>query len=154
VDAARERFRTSPLIARLWPERLIAASLPSFEVQGLINAHSLDTGGVPSSSLERARRLLTRSSLRTAVLWELGSDSDIQRLVLDADPHTLANPLVQYHLGLRLLSERQYAAAVEPLDRAAALAPLRGDAARMRTFALCMSGQTERALPAVCPSVN
>ena len=142
VAAARERFRNSPLIKRLWPERLLDASLPYFEFQGMINAFSLGTGFTPSLRIDSVHRLQTQSSLRTMVLWELGSDSDIQRLVSDADPQTLANPVLQYHLGIRFIAERNYEAAVEPLRRAEQVEQLREDAFRLRNYALCMSGSS------------
>ena len=143
VAAARERFRNSPLIKRLWPERLVAESLPYFEFQDLINAYSVGTGLTPSLGMDRVHRLLTRSPLKTLVLWELGSDSDIQRVVSNADSQTLANPILQYHLGIRFLAERNYEAAVQPLRRAEQAAQLREDAFRLRNYALCMRGPSQ-----------
>ena len=113
--------------------------LIDFEFQDMINASSLGTSLRPSLGMDSVYRLQTRSSLRTLVLWELGSDSDIQRLVSNADPQTLADPVVQYHLGIRFIAERNYEAAVEPLRRAAQVTQLRADAIRLRTYALCMS---------------
>ena len=145
VGAARARFQNSRLIKRLWPERLATESLPYFEVQDMINAHSLGNGLTESSRMERVHRLQTQSSLSTAVLWDLGSDSDIQDLVSNADPQTLANPILQYHLGLGLISTRNYEAAGEPLGRAEQFPPLREPAFRLRLYALCVSGRTDQA---------
>jgi spermidine synthase len=143
--AARERFRQSPLITRLWPERLRAASLPEFEFQGIINAYFYAARSSPVHGIAGAHILLTRSSLSTPALWILGSNSDIQHIVTDAGPQELAQPAMQLHLGIRLISERNYAAAVEPLSRAMQLTPLREQAFGLRIYALCMSGQTNQA---------
>jgi len=145
VAAERERFRLSPLIKRLWPERLIADSLPFFEFQDIINAHWYGTMQKQHPGIEDAHRLLTRSSLSTPVLWRLGSDSDIQRIVTHAEPAERAQPAMQFQLGIRLISERKYAAAVEPLSRAEQFPDLREDAFRFHIYALCMSGQTQLA---------
>lgn len=145
VFAARERFRQSPLIKRLWPERLLTESLPYFEFQGIINAHWYGTMSNQSPDIEGAHSLLTRSSLTTPVLWSLGSDSDIQRIVAAAGPEVRANPDMQFHLGVRLISERNYAAAVEPLSRAELSPRVRDNAFRLRIYALCISGQIGQA---------
>jgi hypothetical protein len=139
--AARERFRRSRLIARLWPEPLISASLQYFAVQEIINGHAY---GRPPA-IDNTHRLLTGSPLRTLVLWLLGSDSDVQRIVADAAPEELASAAMQLHLGLGFISLRNYAAAVEPLARAELDPALRSKAFGLRIFALCMSGQIDRA---------
>lgn len=146
VAAARARFRHSSLIERLWPEPLLTASLPYFEFQGAINSNFY--GGAPSArdtGVEDAHRLLNGSSLSTPALWRLGGDSDIQRLVANAEPAELARPEMQFHLGIQLISERMYAAAVEPLRQAEAVTELRAEAFQLRIYALCMSGQADQA---------
>ena len=99
----------------------------------------------PRLAIEDVHDLLTRTSLSTPVLWRLGSDSDIQRILADAPPAELAPSAMQFHLGIRLISERQYAAAVEPLARAEQPSDLHEDAFRLRVYALCMSGQIDHA---------
>ncbi len=146
VAAARERFRHSSMITRLWPESLLAASLPYFEFQGIIN--DTFSGGAPAAqwtAVADAHRLLSGPSLSTAALWRLGSDADIQRLVATAEPADLAHPEMQFHLGVGLLSRRRYAAAVEPLRQAEDVTGLRADAFQLRAYALCMSGQGDQA---------
>ena len=145
VTAARERFQNSPMIKRLWPPRLLTASLPFFEVQDIINAFLYGKRMNPRLAIEDAHDLLTRTSLSTPVLWRLGSDSDIQRILADAPPAELAPAVMQFHLGIRLISERHYAAAVEPLARAEQPSDLHEDAFRLRVYALCMSGQIDHA---------
>jgi hypothetical protein len=52
---------------------------------------------------------------------------------------------MQFQLGIGSLSERRYAAAVEPLRRAEELTYLHDVAFRLRLYSLCMSGQTAQA---------
>jgi spermidine synthase len=143
VVAARERFRTSPLIKRLWPERMLNDSLPYFDFQRVINAQWY--GARSHLGIEDLHYLLTQSRLTTTALWLMGSNSDIQRIVSAADPQALSNPAVQFQIGVRFISERNYAAAVEPLIRAEQNPELRDEAFRFRIYALCMSGQTDQA---------
>ena len=146
VAAARERFRHSSLIKRLWPEPLLTASLPYFEFQDIINSNFY--GGALAArhaGFEDTHRLLNDSSLSSPALWRLGSDSDIQRIVANAEPAELARPEMQFHLGIDLISKRNFAAAVEPLRRAEEVTALRADAFQLRIYALCMSGQADQA---------
>ena len=138
VAAARERFRQSPLITRLWPQRLRAASLPYFGVQDTINAYGYLS---PPVGIEDAHSLLTSFPLRTSVAWLMGSNADAQRIVAAAEPAELAQPELQFHLGIRLIVERQYGLAVEPLRRAEASARFRTQAFGFGVYALCMSAQ-------------
>jgi spermidine synthase len=143
--AAHERFRRSPLIARLWPARLVTASLPYFAVQGIINGHAFGRPPV----IDHTHRLLTGSALHTLVLWLLGSDADVQRLVADASPAEMGSPAIQLHLGIRFIAARNYAGAVDPLSRAELEPSLRSKAFAFRVYALCMSGRAEEAQRAV-----
>jgi len=144
VTAAKERFARSPFIKRLWPEPLITATLPYFEVQKIISTFWTDPKR-PHPDIEIAHGLLTQTSLNTLVLWVLGSDWDVQRVVTQAGLQGLEGPVLQYHFGIRLISERHYAAAVEPLSRAEQFPQLHDDAFRLRIYALCMSGQRQLA---------
>ena len=147
ATVARERFRRSPLIAGLWPERLRAASLACFEVQNVINAqyHGILSPG--PGSMEVIHGLLTQSALKMPVVWLLGSDSDVQRVVAGAGPQELVHPIMQYHLGIGRLAERNFAGAVEPFRLAEQVndGPTSQNAFRLRTYALAMSGQAGEA---------
>jgi hypothetical protein len=145
IAAARQRFQDSPLIKRLWPQRRLAASLPYFEFQDVINAHMYGALVTASPAIEDVHRVVTRSSLTTPVVWRLASNSDIQRLVSEATPQELANPLLQFHLGVRLIAERNYAAAAEALSRAEQLPDVSDNAFALHVYALCMSGETRQA---------
>ena len=145
VAAAQTRFQQSPLIKDLWPERLRETSLPYFKQQNILNAYLYGATSYPLHGLEGVYRLLTHSSLSTPVLWPLGSDSDIQRIVDEVGNAQLAEPLMQLHLGIRLLSERKYAEAANTLARAERMPQLREQAFGLHIFALCMAGQTDQA---------
>ncbi len=145
VAAARERFQHSSFIQRLWPARLLTESVPYFEFQDIINTHLYGSWLPRNPGMENVHNLLTRSSLSTPVLWLLGSQPDIQRIIASAEPKELATPDAQYHLGVGLISERKYAEAVAPLSRAEQMRQLREDAFGLRIYALSMSGQTRSA---------
>jgi len=145
IAAARQRFQDSPLIKRLWPQRRLAASLSYFAFQDVINAHMYGDLVKASPAIEDVHRVVTRSSLSTPVIWRLASNSDIQRLVSNATPQELANPLLQFHLGIRLIAERNYAAAAEALSRAEQLPDVSDNAFALHIYALCMSGETRQA---------
>ena len=146
-SAAKERFRTSPLIKHLWPERLLTASLPYFEVQDMINTHFYDDRLLvrQSSLIEDVNRLLTKTSLSTPILWSLGSDSDIQQIVATEAPDEQERPPMQFQLGIRLLAERQYSDAAESFSRAEQDPQLQEDAFRLQIYALCLSGRIKQA---------
>jgi spermidine synthase len=143
ATAARDRFRQSPMIAGLWPERLRAGSLACFEVQHVINAQYHGVLEPGPASMEVIHGLLTQSTLKMPVVWLLGSDSDIQRVVANARGQELEHPIMQYHLGIGRLAERNFAGAVEPFRLAERVndAPISQNAFRLRTYALAMSGQ-------------
>jgi hypothetical protein len=150
VTAARERFRHSPLIARLWPPRVLAASLPYFDFQDIINAYS---DGRPSR-MDDVHRVLTQSTLMTPPLWLLGSSWDLQQIVATAEPADFAYPLLQFHLGVRALSERHYDAAAELFGRSETSREIRANAFGLRIYALCMAGRTDEAQRAVHERVS
>lgn len=153
--AAKARFETSPLIARLWPQPLRKTSLAYFEFQDAINRHmygSLLAG--PSNAIDEVHRILTGSSLTAPVLWRLGSNSDIQNVVARATPEQQTDSLLQFHLGIRSISERKYGEAIVPLRRAQeqtgpastpGAAPSADNAFALQIYALCMSGLIEEA---------
>ena len=154
TSAARARFEKSPFIARLWPATTRTASLPYFEAQDAINSHMYGNLLQRPSAIHEVHRLLTASSLSMAVQWRLGSNADIQQVLDDAAPEELADPFVQFHMGIRLLSERRYAVAAEAFSRAetttqrvsAPQAASTGDNAfALHMYALCMAGECGRA---------
>ena len=145
TGAARTRFQTSPLIARLWPSALLSSSVPYFDVQHVIDAHMYGSLLRQSLALEDVHRILTGSTVDMPVLWRLASNSDIQRVVSSATPDEQMNPLLQYHLAIRLLSERSYRQAADAFERATASPQVRDNAFVLYIYSLCMSGQRAKA---------
>jgi hypothetical protein len=154
TDAARARFKSSALIARLWPARMRSASLPYFEYQESVNGHMYGEQYARRPAIEDAHRALTASDLSAPVLWRLGSNGDVQQVLARAAPEELATALPQFHLGVRRLSERRFAAAAEAFRRAAEMnepaaepgtASTADNAFALYIYALCMSGQTAAA---------
>jgi len=145
TGAASTRFQTSPLIARLWPASAIGSSIPYFDVQRVINAHMYGSLVRQSLALDDVHRVLTGSTVGTPVMWRLASNADIQQVVANATPEELMNPLLQYHLAIRLLSERSYRAAADAFDRATASPEVRDNAFVLYIYSLCLSGQRAKA---------
>jgi len=145
TGAARTRFQTSSLVARLWPPTLAASSVPYFDIQHVIDAHMYGNLVASSLALEDIHRVLTGSTVATPVLWRLASNSDIQQVVSAATPEELMNPLLQYHLAIRLLSERNYRQAADAFERATQSPQVRDNAFVLYVYALCMSGQRAKA---------
>ncbi len=141
TDACRERFLASPFIRRLWPPDLLRASTGYFNYQGLINAYA--SGQI--EPWDAVHALLTQSLLKTPVLWLLTSNADLQLGIEAASPEELGLPIVQVHLGVRLLSERSYLAAAKSFERAEAGASQRDRALGLQLYALCLGGQAARA---------
>jgi predicted membrane-bound spermidine synthase len=136
--ADRARWSRSELADRLFPPALRTGSLPFFEIQ-----HLLDSFGEGirsdrwSERLTDLRAVLARSSLRTPVLWLLGSDADAQRIIDAAGPGARELPEVQLHLAARALAERDYPSALRWLERAQDSPRTFERAAALRLFTLC-----------------
>lgn len=145
TGAARTRFQTSEFIARRWPDALIRSSAPYFDVQHVIDAHMYGSLLKQNLALDDVHRLLTGTSVQTPVLWRLASNADIQQVVSTASPQDSMNPLLQYHLAIRLLSERNYRAAAGAFNRALESPQVRDNAFVLYVYALCMSGQKAQA---------
>ena len=145
TGAARTRFQASPLIARLWPSSLISSSVPYFDVQHVINAHMYGSLVAQSLALDDVHRVLTGSTVGTPVMWRLASNADVQQVVANATPDELMNPLLQYHLAIRQLSERNYRRAADAFEHATQAPEVRDNAFVLYVYALCMSGQRAKA---------
>jgi predicted membrane-bound spermidine synthase len=143
--AARARFHESEYIAGLWPEPMRGESLDYFDVQRVINRAGSFPRDRDDSAIADIHELLTETSLSTPALWLMGGFSDVLRIVDEATPEEAAHPALQYYHGLRLLSERRYAEAAGPVSRGLEIPHLRQDALRYAVYALCMSGQCDRA---------
>jgi len=96
-------------------------------------------------ALDDVHRLLTGTSVQAPVLWRLASNADIQQVVSNASPEELMTPLLQYHLAIRLLSERNYRAAAAAFKEALESPEVGDNAFLLYIYTLCLSGQKAQA---------
>jgi len=155
---AHQHFRTSALVARLWPARLRRDSGPFFGLQHLLDTF---TPGARSEAwserLEDLRAVLTGTGFTTPAQWLLGTDADLQRIVARASAEVRRRPEAELHAGLGRLAARDYAGAAAALARAERSPDHFGDAAPLRVFALCMAGRTDvarRAAREIAPALG
>ncbi len=143
---ARERFVRDELIRRLWPPELVAAALPYFELQRLLDSFS---EGIRSDRwserLGDLRAVLAGSGLRAPVLWLLGSDGDAQRIVARAPQALRREPRAQLHIAIGHLAERRPLEALEALARAERAPETQEWALALRLFTLCTLDRCDEA---------
>jgi predicted membrane-bound spermidine synthase len=141
TDRAQRAFTNSPFIQKRWPAALLAATLPEFDHQRLINRVMLESAD-PLGQIEALDALLTTTTLRRLPLWMLGSNDVLQAI---ADTGNDGTGMVEYQTGVRALAIRNYTAAANNFAasekrgvEAPALLPL-------RVYALCRAGRLEDA---------
>jgi spermidine synthase len=116
---ARERFARSELVARLWPDELRQGTLAWFSIQEALNKYcwgAVGFGGSPT--LRDLEPIVTGTSLRTAVLWLMGTSPEAQRIVERAEGRGVFEPIMDVDRGMRALAERDYHGADEAFARA------------------------------------
>ncbi len=145
ISTAQARFMKSPLIARLWPERLRQDSLAYFAFQDILNRHWFGFRDPGMPVIADLDRVLNGASLKTLPLWLMGSNADYQRIVRAADPEARESPMMQVHLAMRQMADRDYESAVASFTRAEADPTLRGDAFSYKIYALSNLGRTAEA---------
>jgi spermidine synthase len=145
TEAARKRFLASAFTARLWPDSWRAASAPWFDFQRLVNELLLDEPNPETSRVAELHRVLRDSTLRTPVLWLLGSDADRQHLLDVLPPTEQTRPELQLELAIRRIADRDFEGALAPLENAEHLPEKRRTASGLRILALAMAGRLEAA---------
>jgi hypothetical protein len=136
VGPARERFRASAVVARLWPAGVRDASLAAFPTQAVVNR----IGWIQQSSLPGLPALeqaLTGTALETVVLWYLGTSSEEQQIVSRLAAAAEGNPEVAELRGLGALARRDYRAAETLLGQAE---PHAAHGARLRQWRILACG--------------
>jgi predicted membrane-bound spermidine synthase len=115
------RFTRSGFIAHVWPLELAGQTPPYFRYDGLIKDHF--TGGLyppadPAFLWESLDEVLANSRLETLPLWLLGTDRDAQRNALGLERRgAVQKPDVALELGLGRLAQRDYAGALQIVER-------------------------------------
>ena len=150
TSVAAEEFLRSATIGERWPDALRRFTVPYFEYQAMIEEiyYFPPVTRDPYRSMAELHSVLTRTPLRTLVLWQMGLGSDevavFRRLAAgnEGDPRFLAP------LGIWAMAERRFdlsASAFEAEWRAG------GDlrALRMQLFALCMADRVNEAVEIV-----
>ncbi|HYM23796.1 MAG TPA: hypothetical protein VEU08_11315 [Vicinamibacterales bacterium] len=140
---ARAAFADSPYIAAMWPPDLLAATLPWFDEQSMINRVFWE-GGKPLRLVDDLDALLTRTTLRTLPLWILDSDAVKQRIAATGNDGT---GTVEYMRGAQLLAARQYGEAASYFGLAERRG-LRSPSLRpLIAYSLCRAGRFDLSVP-------
>jgi hypothetical protein len=146
TDAARGRFARSEWVSRRWPERLRSGSLPYFAVQRAID-HATFAPMALDQDIEALHAVLTRTDLRSPVLWLLYSELDTLRAARELSEAAREEPQVLAHLAAGALAERRFDEAAELFARAEerSAGTRRRDLFRLRVYALCLAGRVVEA---------
>jgi spermidine synthase len=140
-NRARLTFERSSFIRRFWPESLIKQTLTFFDQRGLIDGVMVARSN-PLRYIAQLDELLTNTTLRRLPLWILGSNDVLQQV---ADTGNDGSGMVEYELGVRLLTARSYAAAANYLAAAERLGLAAARVHPLRVYALCRAGQLDAA---------
>jgi spermidine synthase len=144
---ARQAFLSSPFIRRVWPARVIEASVPYFDHQAVLNQVFWE-GGAPLRRIEQLHWLLTETPLRTLPQWLLGTDAVKEAIAKRRDDGTGA-PL--YARGLMALVNRDYAGASALFAEAEGRGLVSGGVRPLRAYAVCLAGRPDAARLLVPP---
>jgi hypothetical protein len=147
----RQRFESSAFIRDLWPPALRRRSRDSFAPQAVFDDLCVWRR---FNSIEALHGVLTLSSLRTLPLLLMGTEPAVQRIAVALYDAGTRNPGLEFELGARAMSERDYEGAARHL--ALATDPSLGVRARLlRTLALQLLGrgaEARRCLDSLEPS--
>lgn len=145
--AAQARFIKSPLITKLWPEKIRRDSFAYFGFQNIINRHWSGMRKQDEPVIADLHEVLSKSNLTTLPLWLMGSDADYQSILsgFGAEAELPDAPMVQVHLSMKQMAERDYETAALSLAKAEADPKLAGDAFSYRVYALSMAGRNKEA---------
>jgi hypothetical protein len=144
---ARQRFEASAFVRDAWPPSLREAAPPLFEVQAALERASGLAGGTRTvdRQLRDLHHVLTKTGLRTAALWILGTTADdlraVDRALAKGEPEdAFAVPLAH-----RDVSERRLDDALRRLLVAQRRAPSDKNLLYLRIYLLCLAGRVPEA---------
>jgi hypothetical protein len=145
---SRDRFAKSSFIAKIWPSALREGTHERFFDQDLFNrCPNVSHGLLDKSRYPTLVEALTRTTSRVMPLVMAGSAPDEQAAVDRAIEKGTQGAVVDFLLGLRALSSRDYLEAERLLARVAAAEPAFTEVPRFRALALCLAGAREAAAP-------
>jgi len=137
ADGARERFRTSAVVRRLWPGVWAERTLPAFAIQALLNRHALSCEQlVPPEDLA-AEEVAIASGHETLAAWSLGSNAEEQAIATRLAASGSASPELLEIQGVRALARGEFREAESLLARAE---PHAVHAARLRWWRILALG--------------
>lgn len=155
VQKTRAAFGESAIVSRLWPPALRQRSLEWFAVQGTINhglavqpnviTNALFGTEPPLEDVNALDEVLTRTELRTLPMWLLGSSEQQQRIVDRRVREGRSDAVIDYHLGIRAMADRNYDAAAEHFRAVQEQRPTDVQVALRHIYALCLAGRTDAA---------
>jgi predicted membrane-bound spermidine synthase len=137
----RTRFEASAFIRDLWPPELRRRTLSSFAPQVLFD--DLCVWG-HFNPLESLRGVLTLSSLRTLPLLLMGTEPAVQKIAVPIYEAGARDADLEFEMGARAMSERDYAGAAEHLA-SVTMGSRAVQAQLLRTLALGLSGREPEA---------
>ena len=140
-SAARERFRSSAYIARIWPPALRERTLAEFEVQRVVNAIGRGEGGLGwPRRLSELHALLAEPAHPEVAQWRLGITSDhvaaaerARRSGRSRTPHERA-------LAIRALVDGEPDRAARGFARARRRQPAQRGLLLLELYARCRTG--------------
>jgi predicted membrane-bound spermidine synthase len=145
ADYAATALQSSRFVASVWPPAVRKRVLEMMPLQKIVNdALMPNYGAAPVAPYAALEYALSRTASRAVPLLLLDCDARSVEIASDAAHRGMTDAEVDYVLGARALSERDYAGAEA---RLAAASGRRDDwrYARTRIFARVMAGEVERA---------
>jgi spermidine synthase len=150
--ARQVRFERSPYIDRIWPRELEPASLPFFRYEGMIKEYftiSLYPDTRDPYLWEAIDDALTNTSLESLPLWLLGSDPDAQRIANTLAHRGTLSPEIELHLAIGRLAQRDYAGALDHMQRSLADGKVSVNDLSLLLYVLAKNGRMEDAKAAL-----
>jgi hypothetical protein len=151
TEKAWLRFASDEVVTRLWPPELRIATLPYFQTQAGINAFFLGDVVGEEGELATLRGLSDDAALPTFSRWQLGSAVRQEQLARQADAAGNRDPRLHYYLGVGALVDRSFERAADHFGKLRHTSQWAPQVEFYEAYALCRSGQRERAQPALSP---
>jgi predicted membrane-bound spermidine synthase len=147
MEPARDRFRASALVRRLWPSDWIEPTLAAFPARALVDRLAWTVEEVaPAITLPELEAAVRPGGGEALALWYLGSSAEEQALAAnEAARGSHAPELIELE-GLAAFARRDYRAADTLLGQAEPFAQHAPRLRRWRILALGLAGEKERAV--------
>jgi hypothetical protein len=142
---AAERFSRSPWIREWWPNSMREAALTRFDELRMLHRYLWSSYGARPAGYPQLHEVLTRTSMRTPVLWLLNTTAREEEIARRAKERGVSDPLLDGILGLAAFADRDYLRAESYLQASQRVAPYPEQLLQLRVLALCLAGETERA---------